>query len=231
MVVRLISNQHEGEFNMRKMTLILASILAITLSLGAQAQEAKTFEVTITNLTKSQIFTPFLLATHTPAVSLFTPGKPASYELELQAEGGNPMPLKGLLDNNPDVLNTAINPEGLLYPGESVTIEIQGNGHFNRLSITSMLIPTNDTFVGLRSMKLPSRSAMAALPAFDAGTETNDENCMNIPGPYCGGEGYNAAGGEGYVYISNGISGIDDLAPSAFDWRNPVARVLVKHVQ
>ncbi len=215
---------------MRKMTLILAGILAIALSLGAQAQEAKTFEVTITNITKSQIFTPILLVTHTPAVSLFTPGKPASYELELQAEGGDPMPLKDLLDSDPDVLNTAI-AGGLLLPGESVTVEIQGNGRFNRLSITSMLIPTNDTFVGLRSMKLPSRSSMAAVPAFDAGTETNDEDCTNIPGPDCGGEGYNVAGGEGFVYISNGISGIDDLAPSAFDWRNPVARVVVKHVQ
>ncbi|MEE8338660.1 MAG: spondin domain-containing protein, partial [Xanthomonadales bacterium] len=127
-------------------------------------------------------------------------------------------------------LNTAI-AGGLLLPGESVTVEIQGNGRFNRLSITSMLIPTNDTFVGLRSMKLPSRSSMAAVPAFDAGTETNDEDCTNIPGPDCGGEGYNVAGGEGFVYISNGISGIDDLAPSAFDWRNPVARVVVKHVQ
>jgi hypothetical protein len=35
--------------------------------------------------------------------------------------------------------------------------------------------------------------------------------------------------GEGYVYISNGISGIGDLAPNDFDWRNPVARVVVNH--
>ena len=64
-----------------------------------------------------------------------------------------------------------------------------------------------------------------------AGTEVNDEDCNNIPGPFCMGEGFNPAGGEGYVYISNGISGIDDLASHAFDWRNPVARVVVKHVQ
>jgi hypothetical protein len=218
---------------MRKMTLILAGLLATTLSLGIQAQEAKTFEVTITNITKDQNFTPLLLATHTGAVSLFTPGQAASLELEMQAEGGNPMPLKDLLDSNPDVLNTAVaEVDGvLLMPGQSVTVEIQGNGKFNRLSITSMLIPTNDTFVGLRSMKLPSRSAMAAVPAFDAGTEMNDEDCDHIPGPDCGGEGFNPVGGEGYIYISNGISGIADLAPDVFDWRNPVARVVVKHVE
>jgi hypothetical protein len=218
---------------MRKMTLILAGLLATTLSLGIQAQEAKTFEVTITNITKDQNFTPLLLATHTGAVSLFTPGQAASLELEMQAEGGNPMPLKDLLDSNPGVLNTAVaEVDGvLLMPGQSVTVEIQGNGKFNRLSITSMLIPTNDTIVGLRSMKLPSRSAMAAVPAFDAGTEINDEDCDNIPGPDCGGEGFNMAGGEGYVYISNGISGDGDLASYAYDWRNPVARVVVKHVE
>jgi hypothetical protein len=230
MVVRHIVKQHEGEFNMRKMTLILAGLLATTLSLGAQAQEAKTFEVTITNITKEQIFTPLLLATHTGAVSLFTPGQPASDELEMQAEGGNPMPLKGLLDGDPGVLNTAV-AGGLLMPGQSVTVEIRGNGKFNRLSITSMLIPTNDAIVGLRSMKLPSRSVMAAVPAFDAGTELNDEDCDNIPGPDCGGEGFNMAGGEGYVYISNGISGVGDLASYAYDWRNPVARVVVKHIE
>jgi len=215
---------------MRKTFLILAGLLVIALSLGAQAQEGKTFEVTITNITKNQIFTPLLLATHTSAVSLFTPGHPASLGLEMQAEGGNPGHLKGMLDGNPGVLNTEV-AGGLLMPGASVTVEIQGNGHFNRLSITSMLIPTNDTFVGLRSMKLPSRSAMAALAAYDAGTEDNDEDCMNIPGPDCGGGGFEAGGGEDFVYVSNGISGIGDLPAYEFDWRNPVARVVVKHKQ
>lgn len=215
---------------MKNMTLILAGLLAITLSLGAQAQESKTFEVTITNITKDQNFTPLLLVTHTSAVSLFTPGHPASLELEIQAEGGNPEPLKGLLDANPGVLNTVV-AGGLLMPGASVSVEIQGNGHFNRLSITSMLIPTNDTFLGLRSMKLPSRSAMATLAAYDAGTEDNDEDCMNIPGPDCSGMmgGFEEGGGEGFVYVSNGISGIGDLPANEFDWRNPVARVVVKH--
>ena len=120
---------------------------------------------------------------------------------------------------------------GLCWPGASVTGKIKGNGIFNRLSITPMLIPTHAYIAAVRSMKLPARSAMAALSAYDAGTETNDENCMNIPGPDCSGMtgGFEAGGGEGYVYISNGISGIGDLAPNDFDWRNPVARVVVNH--
>jgi hypothetical protein len=35
---------------------------------------------------------------------------------------------------------------------------------------------------------------------------------------------------EGYVYVSRGISGEGDLAASAHDWRNPVARVTVKRM-
>ena len=84
------------------------------------------------------------------------------------------MPLQELLDGNPDVLMT-VSTDGLLLPDQNVTVEIQADVHFNRLSIASMLIPTNDTFVGLRSMKLlPLRSTMFTLPAFDAGTELND---------------------------------------------------------
>ena len=57
MVVRLISNQYEGEFNMRKTALILAGLLATTFSLVAHAgHEFETFEVTIFNITKSQNF-------------------------------------------------------------------------------------------------------------------------------------------------------------------------------
>ena len=214
---------------MRKTTLILAGLLASTLSLVAQAEhEIETFEVTIFNITKSQIFTPILVATHHSSVILFTPGLAASSQLEIQAEGGATMPLQDLLDGNPNVLET-VSTDGLLLPGQSVTVEIQADVHFNRLSITSMLIPTNDTFVGLRSMKLmPLRSAMFTLPAYDAGTELNDELCANIPGPDCGGEGDNTAGGEGFIFISNGISGIGDLEPDVFDWRNPVARVRVR---
>ena len=216
---------------MRKTTLILAGLLATALPLVAHAgHEFETFEVTVFNITKSQNFTPILLATHHGSVSLFTSGRAASTELEILAEGGDTMPLRELLDSNPDVLMT-VSTDGLLLPGQSVTVEIQADVHFNRLSIISMLIPTNDTFVGLRSMKLlPLRSTLLTLPAYDSGTELNDELCANIPGPDCGGEGYNAdtAGGEGYIYTSSGISGVGDLEPAVFDWRNPVARVRVK---
>ncbi|MBI5612909.1 MAG: spondin domain-containing protein, partial [Gammaproteobacteria bacterium] len=47
------------------------------------------YEVTVTNLTRGQSFTPILVATHRPGVALFEPGQPASPELAILAEGGD----------------------------------------------------------------------------------------------------------------------------------------------
>ena len=78
-----------------------------------------------------------------------------------------------------------------------------------------MLIPTNDTFVALDSVRLPRVGSTARLAiAYDAGTEANDQNCNNMPGPRCGGVGFSPGpnvGDEGYVYVSNGF--ISPAAP------------------
>lgn len=63
----------------------------------------------------------------------------------------------------------------------------------------------------------------------DAGTETNNEDCAYIPGPACSDvPGNMAAGdGEGYIHIHRGVHSIADLNASVYDWRNPVAEVVV----
>ena len=73
-------------------------------------------------------------------------------------------------------------------------------------------------------------------PAYDAGSEPNDELCAKIPGPACGGEGGSPdASGEGYVHIHihihAGIQGIGDLTSADYDWRNPTARIVIKRVK
>ena len=105
-----------------------------------------------------------------------------------------------------------------------------------------MLIPTNDTFVALDSGVLPRRGSRTFfIQAYDAGTEENDQLCINSPGPRCGGEGVSPdpmLGDEGFVHVSNGFHdlGADDgngnerLQPFTYDWRNPVAKVVVKRV-
>lgn len=193
-----------------------------------------TYAVTITNITSGQVFTPMLVATHTADMSFFELGAAPSSELADLAEGGATGGLQTLLDSLPDRVmdtntsGTTPNGDPLLDPGESVTIYITGNRDYNRLSLAGMLLPTNDTFVAVDSMPLPRDHAAGLALAYDAGSEMNDELCINIPGPQCGGTPFSAGLAEGFVHISHGISGEGDLAASEYDWRNPVARVTVR---
>lgn len=65
---------------------------------------------------------------------------------------------------------------------------------------------------------------------FVAGTEENNELCSHIPGPACDGTSGNqqAGPGERYVHIHPGFHGIGgQLTADGYDWRSPVAEVLI----
>jgi len=223
---------------MKKLSLTTVIMLvALFTATSAQASGQRLYEVTITNVTKAIQFTPILAATHSSRFQIFEVGKPAIPELALLAEDGNPGPLaevavaSGLVAdsaNSADVLGTP----PLLFPGQSVTLNIKSVRGARFLSLAAMLLPTNDSFVALNTVRLPEWGSKTynAL-GYDAGSESNDELCVNIPGPVCGGAGSSPDdGGEGYVFISNGIHGIGDLSPATYDWRNPVAVVKVRRV-
>ncbi len=202
----------------------------------AGAASATEFEVTVTNLTRGQQFTPILVASHKAGVRLFELGTPASPQLKTLAEEGNVAPMTALLLGNPDVLDV-VNSGALLNPGRSVTQRVSTRGSFDNVSVAAMLIPTNDGFFAVNDAEGPNGedSITVFSPAYDAGTERNDELCASIPGPFfieCGGPGGGAmvGGGEGYVHIHAGIHGIGDLRPALRDWRNPVARITIRRV-
>lgn len=198
---------------------------------------AADYEVTITNLTRGQTFTPILVASHQAAVKLFTLGQPASAELAILAEEGDTGPLTALLLANPEVREVA-NSGGLLAPGQSVTVTVSTGAGFDHVSVAAMLIPTNDGFFAINGVEGPAGSGTLTLvsPAYDAGSEVNDELCASIPGPNfaeCGGPGGGGApvgAEEGYVHIHAGIHGIGDMSASDRDWRNPVAQVTVRRI-
>jgi hypothetical protein len=221
----------------RKSTLV-GGLLGCGLLASALASAQPRFEVTVTNLTRGQRFTPILVASHREGVKLFTLGSPASSELATLAEEGNTAPLKALLAGMPEVKDVA-DSGGLLNPGQSVTITVETGGGFNHVSVAAMLIPTNDAFFALNDVDGPNgnRAEMHRSPAYDAGSEVNDELCASIPGPFfteCGGPGGGAAvigGEEGYVHIHAGIHGIGDLTASERDWRNPVALITIRRIR
>lgn len=203
--------------------------LCLSAAVLAPVAGASEYRVVVTNLTQAQAFTPILVASHRQGHPLFTLGHSASAELEAVAEGGDTGPLQTRLETNDDVETAS--SAGLLGPGESVTIDVTAGRKARYLSLISMLIPTNDAFLALNGVKLPRKRGAQMVywaPAYDAGTEVNDESCAHIPGPVCGGEGFSASGGEGFVYTHSGIHGIADLAEETYDWRNPVARVVVE---
>jgi len=210
-------------------------LLCLSVSLAAQAgARGHTYQVDITNLTPGQAFTPQLVYTHRKPNPLFTLGEAASDELAQLAEGGDTAPLSGLADGFADAVTT----NGvLLMPGETTSITIQSNPGRGLLTVVAMLLPTNDTFFALNGVNLPRRGTTSFLaPGYDAGTEYNDQDCANIPGPLCGGEGYSPVAGdddEGYVHIGNGFHDLGDdvLKPQRYDWNNNVAKITVTKIR
>jgi len=194
-------------------------------------------EITVTNLTRGQQFTPILVATHKRDVKIFEAGQPASPQLATLAEQGDTAPLSALLSGNPNV-GSVVTGSGLTNPGQSTTIVIERRGQFPRLSMAAMLIPTNDAFFSVTDVPGPRGRNEVVLysPAYDAGSEKNDEQCSSIPGPSfseCGGAGGGGqiGQGEGFVHVHAGIHGIGSFKSSNRDWRNPIARIVIRHVR
>ena len=173
--------------SLKTLTRRLALIGLASVALGAQASERTwTYEVTVTNLTYNQRFTPLLLVTHKPELRVFTLGQPASPQLATLAEEGNVAPLRTLLDASAMVRATVAG-NGLLDPGKSLSFQIKGNPWTDRLSLAAMLIPTNDGFVALDAVSLPYPGWLTEqyrAVAYDAGSELNDELCSSTPGPF-----------------------------------------------
>lgn len=196
------------------------------------------YEITITNLTQGQSFTPILAATHTGDISFFRLGAAPSQDMADLAEGGATAGLQSYLEGMPDkVLDITGTDMGLIGPGEHRTVSLYGDKNYNRLSFAGMLLPSNDSFVAVSSMPLPRHAGGRLALAYDAGSETNDELCANIPGPQCAainggmmGEAFSMGLAEGYVHISRGISGEGDLSAATYDWRNPVAHISVRRM-
>ena len=215
---------------------VLCLLLAGRHLFAQDGMEGQGFQVTVTNLTRGQQFTPILVASHKPGVKLFVLGEQASSELATLAEEGNTGPLSALLSAMPAVKDVATSG-GLLDPGHSVAVNVRGGGNFDHLSVAAMLIPTNDGFFSINDAKGPGGGKTITLfsPAYDAGSERNDELCASIPGPFfaeCGGPGSGGhpGNGEGFVHIHAGIHGIGNLKADMRDWRNPVAKITIERI-
>ncbi len=230
--------------------LINAALITTTLLAGTVANAAD-FNVRITNLTNGMWYTPFLVAVHPAGTSLFTVGQPASASLQAMAEGGD---ISGLVTDVQGMGATiSENPaNGLLPPAMSANVDLNTDGTSNvLLSVVAMLLPTNDAFAGLNSIAVPTAPGTYTfdVPAYDAGTEANDELIVGMaagapgvagipadPGGLggTGGTSSAAADANGNVHIHRNTLGDTDAAAGTSDldsrvhrWLNPVVRVVV----
>jgi hypothetical protein len=202
---------------------------------GAEESEAiarhssLTYEVTFTNITHGVILTPPILSLSRRQIDVFELGAPASLGLEMLAEGGATDELKAEWEmyGLQDVVQTM----DAVPPGQSITVELEGDRR-SRLNLASMVLPTNDGFVAMNGPRVWQvfRSSTFYLNAYDAGTEENDELCASIPGPQCGGEGFNEEAGEGFVAPHAGLHGEGELSRQAYGWGDPVAKVTIRVV-
>jgi hypothetical protein len=189
------------------------------------AAHAAEIEITITNLTPGQIFSPPVVFAH--SLSFGLGGAAATPGIEMLAEGGNTSALISELSAVAQVGATA-SADGPVMPGQSVTLNLQAPEGFEYVSAMGMLVTTNDTFFALVSAPTQGSGTMLVYaPAWDAGTEVNSEACIDIPGPACNGSGPGGTAENGVMHISNGIQGIGDLTPASYTWQNPVAQVLI----
>jgi hypothetical protein len=152
----------------RKLALAAAVCTVLAANQSAHATE---YEVTVTNLTHGLHFTPLLLSAHPEDTRFFYTGEPSSPELQALAEGGDTTALAALLESVSATVNI---DDTLLAPGESRTFLISNsdNPANTQLSIAGMLLPTNDGFVGLNSLTLPTGEAHDT----DATPDTNPDD-------------------------------------------------------
>jgi hypothetical protein len=207
----------------------------------AQTQERTQYEITVTNLTRGQRFSPPFVVIHKPGVRLFTLGEQVSPQLATLVEDASPGALGTVLAALPDVkevVTSATPPvNALIDPGKSGSVTVETTTVFNQMSLVSSLVPTNDAFIAINGVVGPKGDTALVLfvPAYDAGSERNDELCASIFGPSlteCGGDGGGGrpGEGEGFVHIHNGIHGVGNLNTALRDWRNPVARILIRRL-
>lgn len=224
--------------------LLITGLLAATTS-PLMAQE---LDITITNLTHGSHFTPLLVAAHGNATHLFQIGAAATPNLQAMAEGGAIAGLAADVDaaGGDKVMNPAA---GLLAPGASTTFSLSTNSGNDYLSAVAMVLPSNDGFVGMDNLKIPTTPGTYSykLNAFDAGTEANNEiingaGAPGMPGIPADPLAKNGTGATGVtttenntkVHIHRGVlgdtnptGGPSDLDSRIHRWLNPVAMLTI----
>jgi hypothetical protein len=229
---------------MRRITLaLLAALAAAVLVAGSATADdndddggggEKTWQVTVTNLTPpgagapgSQPLSPPLFVVHSRKADVWSLGEIASHGVAAIAEDANNVVLESALPALPGVKTVFTGAGGPIPSGQSRTFTVESGGRFNRLSVVTMLVNTNDAFTGLDSFRLSGRGGTHLTMAYDGGSERNNELKSHIPGPCCGNAFVRDPEGA-LIRPHEGITGRGQLDPAIYDWEGAAARITIQ---
>jgi hypothetical protein len=225
--------------------------LGLVLPAALAQSPAGTYRVTLVNLTHGQPFSPPVAATHQKSIRMFSVGAFASDELAAIARDGNEGPMVALFRGSSKVTDIVDVGRPVTSSGttvgsftDTVTFDIVA-APGDRLSLATMLICTNDGFLGLHAVKLPKAgSETFFLNGYDAGREENTERSIDIVDP-CSGlnptfplagdpngneDAAVASSPVEPIHHHSGIAGTGDLSVANHGWTDPVARVTVERL-
>jgi hypothetical protein len=225
--------------------------LAVTVPAALGGSSAlSTYRVTLVNLTSSQPFSPPVAATHQKAIRMFQVGSLASAELAAIAQDGNEIPMFNRFATSDKVTQTVDVGRPLTRSGTTVgsftdtaTFEISA-APGDKFSIATMLICTNDGFLGLDAVKLPKNGSHTFfLAGYDAGVEQNTEQSVDLvdpcsvlgPAPLPGDPDGNrdaevATVPAEVIQHHPGIQGVGELSIAQHGWSDPVASVTIQRI-
>jgi hypothetical protein len=207
---------------------LVGAALLIPSAGGSSARNNRSWQVTITNLTPagSQPLSPPLLVVHSGRAEIWSVGTIATHPVAAIAEDANNAPAESALTGYPGVLSVQTGAGGPIPPGDTRTYTIATRGSFNRLTVLTMLVNTNDGFTGLDSQHVHGHGFTLSTNAYDAGSEVNNELISHIPGPCCNHPFVRDPEGA-VIRMHEGITGRGDLDPAVYGWSGPVARIQV----
>jgi len=213
-----------------------AALATVALAAPASAGGSTTWKVTVTNLTPpgpgapgSQPLSPPLFVLHSNKAHVWRVGELASHGVAAIAEDADNRVLESALPQLPGIRTVFTGAGGPIPSGQSRTFMVRTSGRFDRLSVVTMLVNTNDAFTGLDALRLRGHGATLERMAYDAGSEANNELVGFIPGPCCNHPFVRDPEGQ-LIRPHQGITGVGELDPALYDWQDPAARFTIQRV-
>ena len=179
-------------------------------SLSAVAANAASLSISITNHSQSDglFLTPLYVAFHDGSFDAFNEGEAASAGVELIAEEGSPagLPPERLAVAPTSQGGVVFGPEGfagapVIDPGETASLLIDVDEDNRYFTFLSMVIPSNDTFIG--------NDNPLAYEIFDAAGAFTGIGDILVYGGDAWDAGTEADNGEGAAFSTNDNPSID----------------------